>query len=63
MAPHLQDADKCPKCGNADLALIGRYLDGENRRRKAQHWVYRCLACGRESKEITFRTELVTEAR
>ena len=55
MPTHELDADKCEECGSADLALIGRYLEGENRRMKPQHWVYRCMACGRESKEITFK--------
>jgi len=53
--PHRLDADKCPKCGNTDLALIGRYLEDENGRMKPQHWIYRCMACGRESREITFK--------
>jgi hypothetical protein len=53
MPLHRQDI--CPKCGSADLALIGRYLTDEDRRRKPQHWVYRCMACGLESKEIMFK--------
>jgi DNA-directed RNA polymerase subunit RPC12/RpoP len=63
VSPHRQNAEKCEECGSADLALIGRYLDGENRRRKVQHWVYRCMVCGQESKEITFRIELSEQDR
>ena len=51
---HRQNADKCPQCGSADLALIGRYLEGEKRRGKPQHWVHRCLVCGWEITEIRF---------